>query len=215
MKQYSHIIWDFNGTLIDDLDIAVSINCQMNLDRGRPQVDRQFYLDHFTHPPIRFYEAMGYTFQEEPYEEVSRDFIRRYTQRQGEAKLNPGVPQALEAFRRAGLPQMILSAHTQKLLRAQVEELGIGRYFCHIIGTQDQVVTGKVERALAFAREEGLDLGRALLIGDTTHDFETAQALGCSCALCALGHQSRAQLAATGVRVYDSLEELVGEVTGE
>ena len=47
-----------------------------------------------------------------------------------------------------------------------------------------------------------------VLIGDTLHDFETAQAMGVPCILCAIGHQSKADLLSAGVPVVDAFSQL-------
>ena len=49
-----------------------------------------------------------------------------------------------------------------------------------------------------------------VMIGDTVHDFEVAQAMGTDCILISNGHNSRERLEKTGVLVLDSLEEVIG-----
>lgn len=194
MKTYTHIIWDFNGTLVNDGWLGVEINNQMNQKRGMPPITPDFYYDNFTHPPKDFYSKVGYTFDKESYDEVSKEFIKLYIENQHQVTLADGIQEALDTFQNAGLEQMIISAHAQSLLVHHVESLGISAYFRYIIGSDNHVVVGKVQRALDFAKEEGINLSGAIFIGDTAHDVETAQALGCDCVLIARGHQSEKAL---------------------
>lgn len=212
---YPCVIWDFNGTLIDDKWIAIEINIEMNRKRGKQELTSEYYLEQFTHPPKDFYMKMGYTFEDEPYEQVSREFLSEYAKRQGKAALSDGVIPALEAFQEAGMKQLIISAHKEELLREQVRGLGIEPFFSHIIGTKDDVVTGKVERALDFASQAGFDLSQAVFVGDTDHDLETARALGCDCVLYSGGHQAKARLEQSGVPVFETMQEAARWILGQ
>lgn len=207
-SKYTYLIWDFNGTLLDDSRLASDINCRMNLKRGKPEISYEFYREHFTHPPIDYYYKMGYTFEEESYDQVSREFITEYSRYQHLATLSQGVLPVLEQVKQAGLQQLIISAHKQNLLQEHVKELGISPYFSHVIGSDSSVIIGKVERALKFAKEEDMDLSKAVFFGDTIHDLETARALGCDCLLYSGGHQARVCLEGYGVEVFDSIKEM-------
>ena len=58
-----------------------------------------------------------------------------------------------------------------------------------------------------FFRESGFDPGRAVMIGDSVHDFEVARAMGVRCVLQCAGHQTEAALRATGAPVVPGLAE--------
>lgn len=202
------IIWDFNGTLVNDAYLGAQINNELNLEHGLAPLDPEYYRDHFSHPPRIFYEEIGYDFSRESYDELSREFMRRYVARQGEVKLTDGVRENLEAFAQKGARQFIVSAHSQELLLEHTAQLGIDHYFEQIIGTDSTVVTGKVQRALQFAAQSGIDFSHAIFIGDTDHDKETAQALGCRCLLYSGGHQSRRRLERCDLPVADDMLEV-------
>ena len=68
---------------------------------------------------------------------------------------------------------------------------------------------GKTERGVRWLREEGIPPERCILIGDTDHDAQTAQKLGCRCVLISCGHQSRERLQKTGAAVVGTLREAV------
>ncbi len=58
-------------------------------------------------------------------------------------------------------------------------------------------------------KARGLNPERTLLIGDTLHDYDVAQALGCKCILVANGHQSRKRLLSSDAKVYSCLNEIL------
>ena len=86
--------------------------------------------------------------------------------------LMDGAAEALQAFRSAGLRQVILSASKRDTLCQQVGQRGVTRYFDRLLGLSDIYAKSKVEIGLAYLKEEGFDPARAVMIGDSVHDFE-------------------------------------------
>ena len=118
-----------------------------------------------------------------------------------------GAAAALQAFRSAGLRQVILSASKRDTLCQQVGQRGVTRYFDRLLGLGDIYAKSKVEIGLAYLKEEGFDPARAVMIGDSVHDFEVAQALGVGCVLQSGGHQPPETLRKTGAPVVKGLRE--------
>jgi len=80
-------------------------------------------------------------------------------------------------------------------------------YFHSLLGLDNIHAGGKIEIGLSWRREH--PEARLLLIGDTDHDAQTAQAMGADCILLACGHQSRAHLEGCPcLFVADSLTEV-------
>ncbi len=50
-----------------------------------------------------------------------------------------------------------------------------------------------------------------LVIGDTTHDYEVARAMGAHCVLLNWGHHGPEKLSRCGVAVFDSLADVFSE----
>ena len=209
MKRYDTIFWDWNGTLLDDLALNLKVENRLLARRGLEQMgSKEIYLEHFGFPIIHFYERLGFDFSKENYADVADEYMHVLRELAHEAGLFPDAKAGLETLRTQGLHQVIISAAEQTTLRRQVNDFGIAPFFDAVLGSDDWLGQSKVETALSFLREHGLDPTRAAFIGDTTHDFETAEALGCDCFFIARGHNSRARLLATGCPVYDSILEL-------
>ena len=201
------ILWDWNGTLLDDAEISLRVLNRMLADRGLPAVDMARYRDIFTFPIRDYYRLAGFDFDREPYERIAEDYIVAYPVAARSAKLTDGAMDALCRFRDAGFRQTIISAGETGLLRRQTDELGVTDFFDGIHGADDGYGGGKAEIAARWLAESGCR-GKSYFIGDTLHDREIAVSIGCTPILVTFGHQSRQRLSVFGDAVIDRMEEL-------
>lgn len=208
------LIWDWNGTILDDWKLCFAIENEMLRERGMPEITEDWYLAHFSFPIRRYYEKMGYTFGTESFERVSECFSERYNARYAACTLRAGVRDVLQKAQAAGMLQTLLSVTMQDDLERQTERFGVSRYFCSILGQRDILGHSKTERAGAYLAETRIDPATVLLIGDTDHDVETARAVGCACALLTGGHQSKDVLLRCGVSVFDTVDQLWNGLQG-
>jgi len=206
--RYTHILWDWNGTLIDDAWLGVEIINEMLTARGIAPITLERYRAVFGFPVRDYYREIGFLVDEEPvWEEVANDFIARYHRRMHEVRLFPDVVPTLERFQERGMKQAILSAMEERTLKRQVNDLGISRFFAHVQGIDNHSADGKAHMAGVIASSLNADPRSILFIGDSLHDIEAARRIGCDCILCSRGHQSKDRLLAAGVPVVDSLVE--------
>ena len=211
MEDIRCIMWDWNGTLLDDLQINFEIENTLLHRRGLKEMESiEKYHQMFSFPIIRFYEKMGFDLENERFEDIARDYVSEYEQRFHEAELFEDAERVIRYFRTAGVEQIILSMTENKWLFSQVAFHGIDHLFSDVLGTGDIYARSKVDIAKKWMNEKGLSGEEVLFVGDTTHDFEVAQSIGCHCVLIARGHNSRQALEATGARVIDSIGELIG-----
>ena len=205
--KYTHIIWDFNGTLLNDVDIGIqSINVLLAA-RGMAELpSADAYREVSGFPIIEYYKRIGFDFSEEPYDKVALEWVEQYTSRMGNATLYDGAEELLGLVRKMGMGQILLSATELDMLRTQVDSLGIGRFFDEICGMDNVYAHGKKSLGQKWAREH-MD-ARALFVGDTDHDFEVASEMGADCVLFSGGHQSYARLSQLGCPVVRHLSEL-------
>jgi phosphoglycolate phosphatase len=210
-RNYDLVIWDWNGTLLDDTELCYQIANEMRVERGMeplPHVDD--YRAVFTFPVIEYYKRMGYTFEDESFEHISVQFVSRYAERFHATPLQPCAREALSAVLEKGARQVLLSATGQERLDEQVSHFGLGGYFERVIGNKNNLAHGKADYAVDFLRESGVSPARALFVGDTDHDFEIASSIGCGCALLVPGHQTRAHLETLGATLIENLCEVEG-----
>lgn len=206
--KFDSIIWDWNGTLLNDLEIAIdSINHLLD-DRNLTLLTVDRYLDVFTFPVRDYYEQIGFDLKNEPFEIPALQFITIYNKAVEACGLHPEVIPLLSRFQDVGYRQFILSAMEQEQLEKTVCDNGINHFFEDLFGLDNHYATSKVENGKSLIRKRGLNPERTLMIGDTIHDFEVARAMGCNCVLVAKGHQSKERLLSSGAEVVDSLEEI-------
>jgi phosphoglycolate phosphatase len=209
MDNCTSIIWDWNGTLLDDVDICIeSINFSLG-KRNLPMLTKERYREIFTFPVIDYYEKAGFDFSKNSFDELSHEFIERYLDKLKGVHLFQDVEDTLLEFNKKGCRQFILSAMEQTTLMDSVRQFNIEKYFSRIQGTGDIYAYGKLHNAKILMETSGLDPVTTCLIGDTLHDLEVARQLTCHCLLISSGHQSHKRLQKEYPLVAHSMKEVV------
>ena len=185
--RYTHIIWDFNGTLFDDVDAGIKSVNKMLSERGLPILEgKDDYRKIFKFPIIDYYRDLGFDFEKEPYEVLAPIWVELYNENSKESKLQRDAQNALEYFKALEIPQILLSATEREMLKGQTDSLGISGYFEEILGLGNIHAYSKEE--LAKSWKEAHPDSRPLVIGDTEHDAAVAKAIGADCFLVRNGH---------------------------
>lgn len=203
MKNYDIIVWDFNGTVLDDVQIGIeSINCLLGRRGMRQIASREEYQSSFGFPIIEWYRSLGFDFEAEPYTVVANEWVAEYLSREDKASLCEGVVDLTELFKKEGKKQVIISASEENMLKRQLALLGVAEYFDEVVGKNDVYASGKVEIAKKW---RAANSGAILFIGDTDHDLEVADAIEADCVLVSAGHQSYERLCALERRTANDL----------
>jgi phosphoglycolate phosphatase len=202
------IIWDWNGTLLDDIDFCVSTINSLLYKRNFAQINRELYREVFTFPVQNYYKAIGFNFDKEPFEIPANEFMKIYTSGVKSCKLHASSIEMLSYFKACGVRQFVLSAMKQELLEETLKQQAIFKYFEGVYGIDNNYGISKIKRGRQLISELKLDEKETCVIGDTIHDFEVAQELGIKCILIANGHQSEERLINTGATVISELNDL-------
>ena len=208
-----YVLWDWNGTLLDDTQAAVDTLNLMLGRRGLKPIDIGFYRDRFAFPVRPFYAAIGVRLECEDWDALAREYHATYAaQPKG---LNPEALAALEAVKAAGVGQSIISALRQDLLKRATADLGVSPFMDFIYGTDNLDGASKLDRArelldrvFSTVASGGRSPSDVVLIGDALHDKEVADRLGIRCVLCGQGsHAARrlAEVAPTGETLMDAV----------
>lgn len=200
------ILWDFNGTVMDDMGASAGAVNAMLQKRNLPLISEEWYTKHLIMPLEAFYESVGFDMQAERIEEVSAEFQQEC--KKFPRPVFPEVRVALEQFQKAGLRQLLFSSLHHDLLIAQVKERGIADYFEGIVGRQDRSLGGKEAAVQAYFEQHNIDPQQVLIVGDLTTDADMARYVGSPCALICKGHQHREILESTDAYVLDSAAEI-------
>ena len=213
--KYTHIVWDFNGTLLDDIMAGIDAVNDMLSRRGIATIESvEKYRELFCFPIIDYYAKLGFDFEKEDYYKVlAPEWVALYLENYKHSQLTDGAKQVLAELEALGYAQTLLSATELEMLKRQVEDLGLTGYFSEVWGLDNIHAGGKMDRALAW-REAHPD-AVALFVGDTIHDYEVACAAGADCVLYCGGHQSRGQLSSCGCPMIEGLGELVSLLSAQ
>ncbi len=207
-KNFRHIIWDWNGTLLDDKWLCIeSINVLLDR-RGIKQLDLDKYHEIFDFPVKNYYERAGFDFIKEPFEIPAMEFIELYRSRCLECSLNPGAIQVLDTLREMGVSHSLLSASEEMLLARMTEHFGISQYFRVITGLNNHYATGKVDLGRQHLQQIPFHPDEIIMVGDTCHDQEVAHHLGIKCILYTNGHFPEHRLRSCGTMMVSSLSDL-------
>ena len=204
-RRIRHVIWDWNGTLIDDLEVVIAVMNRLLQRRSLPELTAERYRALFEFPVERYYGAIGLDLAREPFALLAAEWVEGFSGRWREARLRAGAVETLAQLGCRGIPQSVLSAAEEGLLREQAAHFGVAPRSQRLAGIADHHAASKVARGHELLAELALDPAEVVLVGDTTHDVEVAGALGIGVLLVADGHQATARLRATGAPVVPDL----------
>jgi len=207
IHKYKHIIWDWNGTILDDVDLCVDVGNNLFRKKNIPLISVDEYKSIFTIPVKDYYIAVGFDFSKESFEIVGKEWMDEYEERKYEASLHADLINAMEKIQEIGIRQSVLSAYKQDKLNEMVNKFDLAKYLDHIVGLDNIYAASKLHLGKKLMQILGNGHGETLMIGDTVHDFEVAEEIGADCILIAGGHQTRKILSETGGVVYNSLED--------
>lgn len=208
MNHYTTIIWDWNGTLLNDIQASIdSINPLLEA-RGLHAIGLEHYRNIFGFPVIDYYSRLGFDFSKEDFSIPAMQFMDNYRSLQHTLKLFDDAETTLSRLMKLGFRQIILSAMEENLLKQMITSFNLCRYLSDIFGIADDYAHGKAHIGKKMIAELGLAPAECLMIGDTAHDAEVADACGFDSVLYAGGHFSKSRLAALNKPIIDHLDEL-------
>ncbi|MFP4025321.1 MAG: HAD family hydrolase [Thiohalospira sp.] len=209
MNDKQLIIWDWNGTILNDIDACIASMNVMLEQRNMKLLDEATYKKIFTFPVQDYYKSIGFNFEQESFEKLSVEYIDLYKKYALKTSLQEGVVDALEQFKKDGFLQVILSASEQKALEKQVNQHRLDQYFDALIGLNNIFAKSKLENAIRYLEESATPPQKTILIGDTYHDYEVARSIGCDCLLVNNGHQDLLQYNIKSTKLVSSITELM------
>ena len=194
--------------MLDDAWLCLKIVNSLLADRQLPEISEDYYQQTFNFPIIKYYQKLGFDFSSEPFETISTEFIEEYEAKRHQCELREDALNILDRICQSSLTQSILSASKSSYLLQTITELGLQQNFTTINGLDNHHAFSKLEVGKTFIAEQKISPTEILMIGDTIHDVEVAEAMGVECCLIPSGHQSQERLSACGVQVINHLSEL-------
>jgi phosphoglycolate phosphatase len=207
--KYKHIIWDWNGTLLDDAWLCVEILNRMLNQRGMKTTTLAEYQEIFDFPVRDYYLKIGFDFARESFDAIAQDFISSYEAQRCRCRLQIGAIRVIEELKQLGFVQSVLSASQGASLIEAMEMFRVKDFFENVTGLDDYYAQSKVDAGRKLLKSLNENPRQILLIGDTRHDYEVACQLGSDCVLLPAGHQSKERLVSCGAIVCDSLDTIL------
>ena len=205
--KYQYVVWDWNGTLLDDVSAAVGALNRMLVKRGAQPITVEHYRRRFGFPVRPFYAELGVDLAKWDWDEICEDF-HNFVLEEPQA-VRTDARAALELAASLGFRQGILSALRQDKLEAALAANGFLGFFDRIFGVDNLDGASKLDRGRELMASLGPSADTPVFIGDTLHDAEVARELGGRCVLVSCGHQMPERLTAAGCPVAASLVESV------
>lgn len=206
--KYKHIIWDYNGTLLNDASLCVEIINELLEKRGLKTMSLQKYKETFDFPVKDYYKRAGFDFKKESFEIVGSEFIKEYDKRQVTTNLHDGAISLLQEIKNKGVKQSILSAREITPLLHELKNLNIFNCFEEVVGLNNYYAGSKLEIGKQLISKINVPKNEILMIGDTKHDAEVAKGIGIDCILISHGHHTKEKLQTCGLEVFENFEEV-------
>lgn len=206
VKMITHIIWDYNGTIVNDVLASVEAVNFMLDNRGLEHTDIEAYKNNIDMPILNYYKTVGIC---DDVSKLSIEYRQGLMNNSHLISIFEGVRDVIEAANKKGIKSILLSSLYHEYLIEEVTDYGIKDLFYIIQGMPDRYVGSKTQNAIDILNEEGILPENVLCVGDLKSDAELARSIGADCLLVDSGHMSRERLEKTGFKVVSSICDVV------
>jgi phosphoglycolate phosphatase-like HAD superfamily hydrolase len=203
-----HLVWDWNGTLLDDLSLVVdATNASLALAGGAPVTAEDHRRD-FRRPIRSYYEfVLGRPVDAAEFVRLDEAFHEAYRAGLTTCRLTADARSAIAAW--AGT-QSLLSMWFHHELVPTVDRHGLTALLARVDGLRASIGGGfKAPHLDAHLRALGVDGRDCVLIGDSVDDAYAAAEVGAQVVLYAGGFTHESRLRETGWPVATTLTEAV------
>ncbi|MEU8388403.1 HAD hydrolase-like protein [Micromonospora sp. NPDC048842] len=204
----SHLVWDWNGTLLNDLSLVVSATNVVFASLGGPTVTPDEHRVRFRRPIAEYYaEVLGQAVDDDEFGRLDKIFHDAYRTGLTTCELAADARAAMAAWPGS---QSLLSMWFHEELVPTVHTYGLAGHFTRVDGLRATVGGGrKAESLKLHLAELGVDGASVVLIGDSIDDADAALAVGGRAVLYTGGFTDPARLRASGHPVADTLTDAV------
>ena len=165
---FRNIIFDWSGTLVDDLPPVLDATNHVLGIYGKEPLDRESFRLNFRLPYREFYEEV---LPGIPLEELEVHFRKAFSTSQSPVTILPHAREKLEWCREHGIRAFVLTSMDSDAFHLQLKDFGLTDFF----EATYSGVLDKRERILEILDAHKLDPEESAFIGDMTHDIDTAR----------------------------------------
>jgi len=186
--KFNTVIWDWNGTLLNDVNLAVNSINQVLKKYNLSQITIEQYRDVFCFPVYEYYKKIGFDFNKFSFELVGKEFIDIYNADFNTAHLYQNAYNTLSKIKNKGIVQVIISARFYPSLKNDLERFQLNTIIDQFYGIDSIYAESKEHLFEKFINNN--PQASILYIGDTTHDRDIAQKFNLKFLFFTQGHQS-------------------------
>jgi phosphoglycolate phosphatase len=218
---FAVVVFDLDGTLLDTApDLSRAIN-RMLVRLGRPQLEEE-RITRMIGRGMRVLVERALTATGEAtgplVEKALPIFLEHYeAQIADQTRPYSGAAEALEQLSAQNTRLAICTNKPERLTRKLLTAFGWEKYFAAIVGG-DTTAARKPDPLPLLTAIDKAGRGRAILIGDSINDTETARAAGLPCVAVTFGYRDRPPEALGATRLikrYDQLLPTLLEVSAD
>jgi len=197
-----NVIFDWSGTLVDDLPAVLQASNYVLTQSGRPAMSLERFRAEFQLPFTKFYDRHT---PDVPFEKLEAWFHAEFRNAQGSVVELPHAREFLEFCRECGLRLFLLSTVHGEHFTAQNRAIGFDAF----LEKPYTDIWDKREKIHDVLRENNLQPDETLFIGDMEHDVATARHGGIHSCAVLTGYNTADQLRAAQP---DLIVEHLGEL---
>ncbi|SDZ13861.1 Phosphoglycolate phosphatase, HAD superfamily [Asanoa ishikariensis] len=206
----THLVWDWNGTLLNDFALVLSATNHALATVGGPSVTADHHRRHFIRPVADYYAmVLGRAVDADEFDQLDEIFHDAYRAGLTTCAL---ADDAVTAMRSWHGSQSLLSMWFHEDLVPAVTAFGLDGRFRRVDGVQVALGGDRAFKAGHLARHMAaleLDGASMVLIGDSLDDADAATSVGAGCVLYTGGFTDEERLRASGHPVAGTLSEAV------
>ena len=150
-NRIENVFFDFNGTILDDLDLCYQLLLEMLDKENLKRVSMNEYRTLFDFPVKDYYAKVGFDFSKIDYKDISNYFFSNYMERwPKETRIFNDFRKTITKLKKQNIKVFIITASEENLLLKQLDYFNIKDLFDGYVASKDIKGNSKVENAKDF-----------------------------------------------------------------
>lgn len=208
LGKYQVIIWDWNGTLLNDIWLVMETVNDLLQKSGKQHLSVAEFKANFEYPITKFLSNLGFPNDPETLNMLYHKFIEKYEMNVSDSSLMPHGMEVVKNFYSAGVKQILMSMRRKKQVLREAKGFGVFPFMHQVIANKSDLEYDKFEMLNRFLKYNPLETENVLCVGDTIYDWQVANHFGIDCVLLSGGYQDLTQYADKKIHIIQSLKEL-------
>lgn len=176
-----NIIFDWSGTLIDDVAFTYSATMKVFEKIGLEKITMEKFKEEFTLPYMDFYKK----FKKNADKRIIDNSFDKELDLINKSKLFPEVKEVLNFLQKRKIKMIILSSYFQESLEREIKDNDLQDFFSDINGS----VHDKTEVIIEIMQKNNFKPTETIYVGDMVHDIDTGKKAGVITVIVSCGYQ--------------------------